>query len=97
MAQNVAGISIAQYLAGKANGSIKLQRLGPDTYQLVKRCYCPDTGRELPPVVAQCNLGGVEPGVAAIEKKIAEEQAELAAVKTLIADMQALEKAAASA
>lgn len=87
-------MQMEKYLERKAEGTAKLQRLGPDTYQVVARRWDAASGKELPPEIVQCNREGIGAYVKQTETAIAASQAALDSLKGVIADMDEEDKAA---
>lgn len=83
-----------KYRQFKAKKSVTLNRLGPNTFQVVKKRFDPDEGVELPPEVVGCNREGVEAHIAQIEKGIESATADRDSLKELLDDMTASDAAA---
>lgn len=87
------GVQLDQYATLKAEGSVVFQRLGPKTYQLVVKQFCPRTGAEQPPAIVQITRDGLVGIKANCQKEIETQQASIAGIDALIADIDASEPA----
>ena len=90
-------MDIGKYPALKLKGSVSLQRLGPQTFQMVVKKYDPDTGKEMVPEIVSMNAEWLTATRAQIQKDIEQRQQGIAGIDAVLVDMKTLDDTAAAA
>lgn len=85
-------MDMAVYLEKKQKGTVKLQKLTKDVYQLIAYRYHPDTGAETAPEIAQIDVKAIDDSIAEVDKQIAAVQDRKKGLQALKADMEALKE-----
>lgn len=86
-------IDLNKYNELVTKNAITLQRLGPQTYQLIMKRYDPATGEELPPGVMPVGKDAITGSMERIDAEITNLQTAKDNLTTLIADIDAMEAA----
>lgn len=87
-------MELSRYKELKDKGGATLQRLGPDTFQIIVRNYEQNLGDELPPELVPVNAGGVDQSIQILQERLTGVQKELDALQALKDEMTALDAAA---
>lgn len=91
MQSQQAGIDLNQYNDLVSKGAVRIQRLGPDTFQMLVKRYDPANGKELPPAVMAINPAGLEESIKNTQAQIDELNKALENLKTAKTDMETME------
>lgn len=89
-------IDLKQYNTLVAKGAVRLQRIGPATFQMLVKRFDPMDGTELPPAVMPANPTGIAESIKQIEEQIVNLQESLVNLKQAAADMNTMETAGAT-
>lgn len=91
--QQQGGLKLNEYPSLKASGSASFQRLGPNTYQVLLKKYCQRSGVEQAPEVVQLTREALLRIREVCQTEIAVQQASIAGIDALVADIDASEPA----
>lgn len=89
-------MDLSRFKELKEKGSTKLQRLGPNFFQIISRQFDPHNGKELTPEVINCNAQGVVEAKKQAEEQLKRAQSAVDSLNLLEADMKSAEDAGQS-
>jgi hypothetical protein len=84
-------MDLSRYKELKEKGSIKLQRLGPNFFQIVSRQFDSHNGKELTPEVVNCNAQGVVEATKQADTALKKHQDAVESLNMLKVDMETAE------
>lgn len=84
-------MELHRYKEVKAKGGATMQRLGPNTYQIIAKRYDASTGAEQEPEIIPVNKVGIKSGLEQLIKQRETLDQQIASLEELEAEMIAME------